>query len=276
VSYVFGLKDTEQYEDWFRSDLGQSVFALQKELLLKVWAPVGPQRVLEVGCGSGVFLEWISSLGHMVSGVDPSGLGIELSRKRLGGVAGLQKAFAEDLPFSDNEFDTVALITSLEFVDNPEKALLEAFRVARGTVLLGVMNKYSVGRINQFLEQFWKDSFYANARFFSVFELKKMARQALSRQSPITWRTSMAFPLPFLKYMQFLERSAFFQRFPFGHFIAMRIDMRNRLITLQTPVFSELPSGAANASVRSICWRNPRSGIILRDETHAGEGRLRT
>lgn len=276
MSYIFRLKDTEQYENWFRSDLGQSVFTLQKDLLLKVWAPVSPQRVLEVGCGSGIFLEWISSLGHMVSGVDPSGLGIELARKRLGGVAGLQRGFAEDLPFSDNEFDTVALITSLEFVDDPAKALHEAMRVARRTVLLGVLNKYSIGRVHNFLEKFWKDSLYTNARFFSVFELKKMARRALCRQSPIVWRTSMAFPLPFLRYMHFMERSAFFQRFPFGHFIAMRIDLRNRFLTLQTPVFSELPTGAANASVRTLCWRSSQGGIILQNKTRAGEGRLRT
>ncbi|MFZ2447799.1 MAG: class I SAM-dependent methyltransferase [Syntrophobacteraceae bacterium] len=256
MSYIFRLHDTERYESWFRSDLGQSVFALQKDLLLKVWAPVARQRVLEVGCGSGIFLEWLNSLGHSVTGLDPSGPSIELARRRLGGRVGLERGFAEDLPFSDNEFDTVALITSLEFVGDPAKALREAFRVARSNVLLGVLNKYSIGRVHYFLEKFWKDSLYAPARFFSVFELKNMTDRILCGQVPKVWRTCFAFPLPFLRYLHLLERCPFFHRLPFGHFIAMRIDLRNRFLTLQTPVFSELPSGVGNASVRSLCWRS--------------------
>lgn len=259
MSHIFGPKDAKRYEDWFRSDPGQVFFAHQKDLLLKVWAPVGRQRVLQVGCGTGFFLEWLASMGHSVTGIDPSQLSIELARKRLGGIVGLHHGFAEDLPFSDNEFDTVALVTCLEFVENPRKAISEALRVARSTVLLGVLNKYSIGRVNRLLESFWKDSPYTHARFFSIPELKKLARTALSGRAPITWRTCMALPLPFIGYTDFFERFEPFQRSPFGHFIAMRIDLRNRIITLQTPVFSEIPGGAANVTIRSVCWRCRKS-----------------
>ena len=49
----------------------------------------------------------------------------------LGNRAGLFPGRAEDLPFEDNEFDIVTLITCLEFVENPEEALAEALRVAK-------------------------------------------------------------------------------------------------------------------------------------------------
>ena len=265
MGYIFRLNDIERYEDELRSEQGRAVFALETGLLKKVWSPVSPQRVLQVGCGSGIFLDWFASLGHCVTGLDPSGPSLELARKNLSARVDLDRGFAEDLPYSDNEFDTVALITSLEFVRDPGKALSEAARVARRNILLGVLNRYSIGRVQYFLERFWKDSLYSNARFFSVFQLRKMAFRTLAGQVPIEWRTCFFLPLPLLRYFHLLERCPVLQRFPFGHFIAMRIDLQNRLLTLQTPVFSEIPSGAANAaSARPLCR------LSLCGDLHAG------
>jgi SAM-dependent methyltransferase len=264
VGYVFRIEDTERFENWFQSEPGRSVFTLERDLLSKVWEPVSSQRVLQVGCGSGIFLEWFASNGHIVAGIDPANSSLELARKRMGGRIPLSHGFAENLPFDDNEFDTVALITSLEFVDDPFRALSEAFRVARRNVLIGATNKYSIGHIRYFIEKFWKDSPYRHARFFSIFELRRMTGRILSGEVPIEWRTCIAFPISMLRYVRPLERSSLLQGYPFGQFIAMRIDMRNRFRTLQTPVFSEIPSGVPNASFRSFCWRSPRGQEDLR------------
>jgi SAM-dependent methyltransferase len=264
VGYVFSLKDTERFESWLQSEPGRSVFALEKDLLSRVWAPRAPQRVLEVGCGGGNFLEWFASKGHLVTGLDPSSSCLEVARNRLGSRIQLSQGVAENLPYEDNEFDTVAMITSLEFVDDPAGALREAFRVARRSVLIGALNRYSIGRVRCFFEKFWKDSIYSHARFFSVFQLRRIAGEILSGSVPIEWRTCIAFPLPILRYVLPLERSPLLNRQPFGHFIAMRVDMRNRVRTLQTPVFSEIPNGIPNASFRSFCWRSSRSQKDLR------------
>ncbi len=229
---------------------------MEQGLFMKVWKPVSPQRVLEVGCGTGVFLEWFRSQGHMVAGVEPSGECLELARHRLGHKARLSLGFAENLPYEDNEFDTVALITTLEFVDEPHLALKEAFRVARRNVLLGTLNRFSIGGLNYRLERIWKDSIYSRARFFSVFQLRRMCDRILYGAVPTEWRTGLSFPLPMLAYLQFLERVPIIQRSPFGLFIAMRVDMQCRVRMLQTPVFDEIPAGA-NASAHSLgCWRS--------------------
>lgn len=264
MGYVFRIEDTERFENWFQSEPGRSVLALERDLLSRVWDPVSPQRVLEVGCGSGVFLEWFASNGHIVTGIDPSNSSLELARKRMGSRIGLSHGFAEHLPFEDNEFDTVAMISSLEFVDDPSRALSEAFRVARRSVLIGALNKYSIGRVQYFCEKFWKDSLYKHARFFSIFQLRRMTSRIMSGPVPIVWRTCIALPVPMLRYVRSLERSPLLHRHPFGHFIAMRIDMRNRFRTLQTPVFSEIPSGVPNASFRSFSWRSSRGHEDLR------------
>ncbi len=250
MGYIFRLTDAERHENWFRSAQGQRALAFEKELFRKVWTPASPQRVLEVGCGSGIFLEWFMSQGHMVDGLtfEPS---LELARRRLGPKARLQQGFAENLPYDDNEFDTVALIATLEFVHDPFLALKEAFRVARRNVLLGVLNKYSIGRVHYCMEGFWKDSVYSRASFFSVFQLRSMSFSILSGAVPIEWRTCFSLPLPFLRYIRSLESIPLLQRHPFGHFIAMRIDMRCRVRTLQTPVFDEIPGGA-KVSIQSL------------------------
>jgi SAM-dependent methyltransferase len=262
VGYVFSLTDAEQYEKWFCSPQGQRVLALEKDLFKKVWTPVAPQRVLEVGCGSGIFLEWFISQGHMVAGLEPSSASLDLARRRLGSKALLEKGFAENLPYEDNEFDTVALITCLEFVDDPFLSLKEAFRVARRNVLLGVLNKFSMGRLQYGIQRFWKDSIFNNARFFSVFQLNRMSTRILSGPVPIEWRTCFSFPLPLLRYIHLLERLPVLQLHPFGHFIAMRVDMRCRVRTVQTPVFDEIPAGA-KVSIQSLgCWRAPGGNAV--------------
>lgn len=254
MGYVFSLADAERQERWFCSARGQSALQFEIELFRKVWKPVSPQRVLEVGCGSGIFLEWFMSQNHMVTGLEPSSSSLELARRRLGPKAQLDQGFAENLPYDDNEFDTVALINTLEFVDEPFLALKEAFRVARRNVLLGVLNKYSTSRVHYSLTRLWNESVYSRARYFSVFELHSMSTRILAGAVPIEWRTCFSLPLPLLSYMHIVERIPLLQRHPFGHFIAMRIDMRCRVRTLQTPVFDEVPAGAKVSMESFGCW----------------------
>ena len=81
--------------------------------------PAGPKSVLEVGCGTGLFLEWFAQGGHQVTGLDPSPYMLNLARRRVPERVALDRGYAEDLPYEDNAFDTVALITTLEFVNDP-------------------------------------------------------------------------------------------------------------------------------------------------------------
>ena len=268
MGYVFSLTDAQRQQRWFDSAQGQRVLKFEGELFRKIWTPASPQRVLEVGCGSGVFLEWFMSQGHMVTGLDPSGSSLDLARRRLGPRATLNNGFAENLPYEDNEFDTVALINTLEFVDEPYLALKEAFRVARRNVLLGVFNKYSLSRLQCLIEGFWRDSISSRAKFFSVFQLRKMSAGVLSGAVPIEWRTCFSLPLPLFAYLHPVERIPLLQRHPFGYFIAMRIDVCCRVRTLQTPAFDEIPAGAKVSMGSFGCWRTSEGspGAVPRAE----------
>lgn len=257
MGYVFRQEDARRYDEWFQSEPGRVVARVEQELLLRVWSPRSPQRVLEVGCGTGLFLEWFARLGHQTTGIDASAPMLELARRRLPERVDLNRGFAENLPYEDNAFDTVALITTLEFVDDPLRALQEALRVARRHVLLGSLNKYSIIAVQRFLDCLIRPSIYRQARFFGVYELREMAESLLCGSVPLTWRTCLTLPLFTLRYLSFLERSPYFQWHPFGHFIAMRVDLRYPMQTVQDPLLHELPGSIAGARLHTSCWRAP-------------------
>jgi SAM-dependent methyltransferase len=256
VGYAFEFEDALHYDDWFASEPGRTALAIEKDLLERLWDASAPQSVLEVGCGTGLFLDWFAQGGHQVTGLDPSPYMLNLARDRVPKRVALDRGYAEDLPYDDNAFDTVALIAALEFVKDPQLALQEALRVARRHVLLGGLNKYSVTTWQHCLRRLWRPSLYTHARFFSVFKLRHMVTEALAGAVPIHWRTCLFFPMTWLRYLGFVENIRFLHRLPWGHFIGMRIDLRYPLRTVQHPVFYEMPARVGPAQLRSFCSRN--------------------
>lgn len=262
----FPPTDADHYDAWFEREPGRSALALEKRLLQRVWSPCAPQRILEVGCGTGRFLEWFASQGHQATGLESSPSLLIAARNRLPSKIHLELGDPEDLPYEDNAYDTVALLNTLEFVNDPLQALTEACRVARSHVLLGALNKYSFIALQRCWECWWRETSSSRARFFSVFELRSMARKVLQGAVPIHWKTCLFFPLKTLTYLQFLEKSPLLTWHPFGHFIAMRIDLRYPLQTAQNPVFSKITSGVREMPSCSSCWRlreeNPSDPLL--------------
>jgi SAM-dependent methyltransferase len=87
-------------------------------------------RVLEVGCGSGVFLRAAADRGASVVGLDASRALLELARERVP-EADLRHGDLQFLPFEDGSFDVVAGFNSFFFAADMVAALREARRVAK-------------------------------------------------------------------------------------------------------------------------------------------------
>lgn len=92
----------------------------------------GGQRALDVGCGPGALTaELVRRLGpQAVAAVDPSEPFVAAARARHPGVNVL-RASAEELPFSDREFDVVLAQLVVHFMSDPVAGLAEMARVAR-------------------------------------------------------------------------------------------------------------------------------------------------
>jgi SAM-dependent methyltransferase len=101
------------------------------------------QRVLEVGCGSGVFLRAAADRGAHVTGLDASEALIERARARVP-EADLRVGDMQLLPFADDAFDVVAGFNSFFFADDMVAALREARRVAMpgGSVVIQVWGRH--------------------------------------------------------------------------------------------------------------------------------------
>jgi SAM-dependent methyltransferase len=88
------------------------------------------QRVLEVGCGTGVFLRAAADQGAEVYGLDASEALLELARTRVP-EADLRLGDFEALPYVDDLFDVVAGFNAFFFAVDLVGALREAGRVSK-------------------------------------------------------------------------------------------------------------------------------------------------
>jgi SAM-dependent methyltransferase len=104
------------------------------------WAPFAGQRVLDVGCGVGMYTAAI--LRHT-----PHVFGVEVERERArearGRAAGVAQALGERLPFADAVFDVVFSHEVLEHVADDQACVAEMVRVTRpgGRVVVFVPNR---------------------------------------------------------------------------------------------------------------------------------------
>ena len=176
-----------RYEEWY-AGAGRGADILEKELLGKLLNMFPKAHsVLEVGCGTGHFTRWMAERNLDAVGLDISEPMLNEAR-RLGGPSYLP-GDALSLPFADRSYDVAALITTLEFLPDPARALAEAVRVARQGVLLGVLNRWSLLTLRYRLSG---KTMWRSARFFGPWELAKMVRRAAGRRArTVTWRTTL-------------------------------------------------------------------------------------
>lgn len=144
------------------------------------------QRLLEVGCGPGRFLQFFWESGFDVTGLDASPAMLELARERLGNRAELHVGQAEHLPFDDKEFDVVALLTLLEFCAEPGQVIDEALRVARKAILVTFLNKHSCYAAAKRLSLGRESKgFLRKARWFSWWGIRRLLIQHAGKR-PMT------------------------------------------------------------------------------------------
>lgn len=174
------------YEEWY-SAAGKRADVEEKQVLRELLQDFRNARtLLEVGCGTGHFTRWFSSLGLKVVGLDVSRAMLAQAQQRQSPLS--IQGDARALPFGPWSFDVVALITTLEFIHDPPAALTEATRVARMGVLLGVLNRWSFLALRHRLS---RQALWRSARLFSPPELRRLIRQSVGDRLQ-GWRWAFA------------------------------------------------------------------------------------
>lgn len=160
---------SDAYDEWFEinADLYAAELKTVRELL-----PSHPQDGLEVGIGSGKFA---APLGIKI-GVEPCEQMAEKARA-LG--IKVYSGVAEKLPFTEQTFPFILMVTTICFVDDPLKTFQEALRVLQpgGELLVGFVDRESeMGRNYQANKE--KSRFYKEATFYSTQELLDLLTRA--------------------------------------------------------------------------------------------------
>ena len=250
MGYVFDFKEAGEYDAGFDRGVNRYYRDLEVKLFLKLLKPRPGQRVLDIGCGSGISLEPLLDRGLNLTGLDPSPYMLDRALDRIGERADFHRGFAEDLPFDDNAFDTAFFFTSLEFSNRPAKAIEEACRVAKDQVVICVFNGYAPLNIYRRFKGYFIPSHFTHMRFFSIWELKRMIFNTLGHV-PVSWRTTLQCPLIRGRWMAGIEKFSLIQHSPFGSFIAMRIK--------PVPTFRTRPLAL---KIRRGKLYNPASGLV--------------
>jgi ubiquinone/menaquinone biosynthesis C-methylase UbiE len=230
MGYVFDFNDAKAYEKWLSKPANQKSTALENRLMLDILNPSPGKTALDIGCGTGASLMPLVEMGLHGTGLDPSPYMLDIASRNLGERVDLHRGFAEALPFEDNSFDYACLNTSLEFVEDPAKAISEAGRVAKSKIFLGVFNRYALKGIQLRIGGIFTNTVFNHARFYSVWELKQNIRNLMA-DVPITWRTTCHLPNISGKLALKIEHSSLLQRCPFGLFTGMVVTLAPRYIT---------------------------------------------
>jgi ubiquinone/menaquinone biosynthesis C-methylase UbiE len=209
------VRFASHYEQWY-AGRGRRAATLEKRLLGKLLAGFPNARTaLEIGCGTGYFTRWLASRGLEVVGLDSSLPMLREARRRED--APLVLGDALDLPFSERSFDLVVFVTSLEFVAGHALALIEASRVARCGLLLGVLNRWSLTTLSYRLSG---RALWRSAHFFSLPQLRRLIRSSLeNRVQALRWRTTL-WPLPGIGDLPL----------PWGGFIGFAVHLADRVL----------------------------------------------
>ena len=124
---------------------------------------------LDVGCGAGYSMKKAEAMDCIVYGIDPNpgghGVGREGSNFDVG-LVNIKQAFAENIPFETEMFDTVYSSHVLEHVNNELEGLCEMKRVLKndGTLIIGMPTSHMA-----FINLITSSLFTPHQRFVNFF-----------------------------------------------------------------------------------------------------------
>jgi ubiquinone/menaquinone biosynthesis C-methylase UbiE len=128
-------------------------------------------RVLEVGCGTGHWLELLAPVAGSLFGLDPSGGMLRQGRaKQI--PACLSQGYAEQLPFADGVFEAVFCVNALHHFAAPQTFVADAARVLRRGGCLAVVGRDPHrSRDHWYVYHYFEGTYEADRRRYPTWEM---------------------------------------------------------------------------------------------------------
>lgn len=136
----------ERYDQWFETPIGKLIREYESRLLLEMLQPQQHERILDAGCGTGVFTrDLVSGCLHVV-GLELSLPMLRKAKTKIGArhFTAIQGDIL-NLPFENETFEKTISVTALEFIADAAGALRELLRVTQtdGTLVVATLNALS-------------------------------------------------------------------------------------------------------------------------------------
>ncbi len=226
MGYVFDFHTAKAYEKWCDQPRLQPILDRENWLMREMLNPMRGRRVLDIGCGHGIGLKTLLDAGLQITGLDPSPYMLDIARSKLSHRVDLHRGVAEDLPFDDNAFHYACIVKTLEFVEKPEKALEEAFRVTRERVFIGLVNRRALNT-DPAISGNPMAALCDRARFIGFRKLKKIIRKLVG-DVPVTARALWCSPHFRRKTSEKLMLVPLLQQFPISMYTGVVVTLNPR------------------------------------------------
>lgn len=130
-----------EYDDWYKTPLGRFVDEVEKKLAFDMVPLTKGMRILDLGCGTGIYTSLLKDHECKVTGIDLSDKMLEIARAKFPDIHFIQSNIYA-LPFPDNKFDLVFSMATFEFIEELEMAYYEIRRVVKpgGKIFIGTIN----------------------------------------------------------------------------------------------------------------------------------------
>jgi ubiquinone/menaquinone biosynthesis C-methylase UbiE len=122
--------DYDSVADGFDRRYALHTYSGVRETLTDFVGAEQPSAILEVGCGTGHWLQAVAGLSPLVAGIEPS-FGMLARARYAAPDARLVRAPAETLPWRDASFDRVFCVNALHHFTDRQRFFAEARRILR-------------------------------------------------------------------------------------------------------------------------------------------------
>jgi len=167
----------KKYDQWFETPIGSLVRQYESRLLLEMARPARGERILDVGCGTGIFTLDLLAAGARVTGLELSRPMLRRAGKKASNLPfSMVQGDMRSLPFTDRSFDKTVSVTAIEFVEDARAAVAELFRVTRpgGLIVVACLNSLSPWAERRKAAAKKGHSIFRHARFRSPEEMASL------------------------------------------------------------------------------------------------------